>query len=109
MDEEQLDEELRNLASRALPNLPNTFKAGIWKSIRTRSSPTRERWVDGLVSILLRPHWGALALAITVGIGATFGRTLADTEVRKAHSSLGLNVFAGDAPGLPSTLLTQPR
>jgi len=109
MDEEELNQELNNLAARALPELPDTFKAGIWESIRTGSSPSRERWVDGLVSILLKPHWAALALLITVGIGATFGRTFADTDARKAHSLLGLNVFAGDAPALPSTLLTRAR
>ena len=109
MDEEQLNQELRNLGKRALPELPNSFKAGIWKSIRARSLSGRETWIDGLVSILLRPHWAALALAFTVTIGATLGRTFADPEARKVHSSLGLNVFAGDAPTLPSTLLTQPR
>jgi hypothetical protein len=35
MDEEELNRELRNLAERALPD---TFKAGIWKSIRTGSA-----------------------------------------------------------------------
>jgi len=109
MDEEELNQELRNLAERILPELPKTFKAGIGKSIRAGSSPGRERWVDGLVAILLKPHWAALALLITVGIGATFGRTFAGSDARKADSSLGLNVFAGDAPALPSTLLTRPR
>lgn len=109
MDEEQLNEELRNLAKRALPELPNTFKADLLRSIRAGSSPIEEKWFDGLVSILLRPHWAVLALAFTVAIGATFGRTFADPEARKAHNSLGLNVFAGDAPALPSTLLTRPR
>jgi hypothetical protein len=109
MDEKELNQELRNLAERALPELPNTFKAGMWKSIRTGLWPNRETWVDGLVSILLKPRWAALVLLITVWIGATFGRSFADTDARKAHNSLGLNVFAGDAPSLPSTLLTRPR
>jgi hypothetical protein len=109
MDEQQLNQGLRNLAKRALPELPDTFKAGVWRSIRARSSPGQEKWFDGLVSILLRPQWAALALAITLGIGATLGRTFADAEAPKDLSSLGLNVFAGDAPALPSTLLTQPR
>jgi RNA polymerase sigma factor (sigma-70 family) len=46
MDEKDLDQELRNLAERALPGLPNTFKAGLWKSIRAESSPGPERWVE---------------------------------------------------------------
>jgi hypothetical protein len=109
MDEEELNQELRNFAERTLPELPKTFKAGIWESIRAGSSAGRERLVDGLVAILLKPHWAALALLITVGIGATFGGTFADADARKADSSLGLNVFASDAPALPSTLLTRPR
>ena len=109
MDEKDLDQELRNLAERALPGLPNTFKAGLWKSIRAESSSSHERWVDVSLSVLLRPQWAALGLAVTVGIGATFGRTFADIDARQAQSLLGLDVFAGDAPALPSTLLTRPR
>ena len=109
MDEQRLNEELKNLAKQALPELPNTFKAGVWRSIRARSSPDREKWFDELVSILLRPHCAALALAITLGIGATLGQTFADAEAPNNQTSLGLNVFSGDAPALPSTLLSQPR
>jgi hypothetical protein len=39
MDEQQLNQGLRNLAKRTLPELPNAFKAGVWRSIRARSSP----------------------------------------------------------------------
>jgi hypothetical protein len=109
MDEEELNKELANLARQALPELPDTLKADIWKSIRTRSTHLRERRSDELIGTFLRPQWAALALAITVAIGASFGRASADTEAREAHSSLGLDVFAGNAPTLPSTLLTRTR
>jgi hypothetical protein len=109
MDEEELNQGLRKLAERTLPELPKTLKPVVLEAVRTESSSSRERWVDGFVPILQRPLWAALALLITIGIGATFGRTFADVDARMAQSLLGLNVFSGDAPDLPSTLLTLPR
>jgi hypothetical protein len=48
-------------------------------------------------------------LIITVVIGANLGRTFADADAAQNHAHLGLNVFSGDAPALPSTLLNHPR
>ena len=109
MDESELKKVFKTLSERPIPNLPSDFKGSIWRRIRWSEAAARESWLDVLVSALLRPAWAAVALIITLVIGANLGRIFADTEAAQNHAYLGLNVFSGDAPALPSTLLNHPR
>jgi hypothetical protein len=69
----------------------------------------RENWLDILVSTLLRPQWATAVLAITLLVGGNLGRVLANSENDRIHGPLGFEVFAADAPTLPSTLLGKSR
>jgi hypothetical protein len=109
MDESELKKVFKTLSERPIPNLPSDFKRSIWCRIRLSGAAVRESWLDLFVSALLRPAWAAVALIITLAIGANLGRTFADTQAAQNHVYLGLNVFSGDAPALPSTLLNHPR
>jgi hypothetical protein len=110
MDESQLKKALKTLSERSIPNLPSNFNESVWARIRvTEATAVRENWLAGLVSMLLRPPWATVALAITLGIGASLGFAFADTEAAQNHKYLGLKVFSGDSPALPSTLLNHPR
>jgi hypothetical protein len=110
MDESQLKEALKTLSQRSIPNLPSNFNDSVWGRIRvTEAAAVRENWLDGLISTLLRPPWAAVSLAIALVIGVSLGRAFADAEAAQNHATLGLNVFSGDAPVLPSTLLSRPR
>jgi hypothetical protein len=106
MDESQLKKALKTLSERSIPNLPSNFNESVWGRIRVTEA-TRENWLAGLVSMLLRPPWAAVALAITLGIGVSLGFAFADTEAAQNHATLGLDVFSGDPPVLPSTLLNR--
>jgi hypothetical protein len=109
MDESQLKKALKTISERSIPNLPSNFNESVWGRIRVTEATVRENWLAGLISMLLRPPWAAVALAITLGIGVSLGFAFADTEAAQNHATLGLNVFSGDAPVLPSTLLSRPR
>jgi len=110
MDESELTRCLKTISERPIPNLPSNFDGPIWVKIRvTEAAAVRENWLDGLISTLLRPPWAAVSLAIALVIGVSLGRAFADAEAAQNHATLGLNVFSGDAPVLPSTLLSRPR
>jgi hypothetical protein len=110
MDESQLNQDLKALSEQPIPNLPSNFNGSVWAKIRVaKAAAIRENWLDGLVSTLLRPRWATAALAITLLVGGNFGRILTSSENVPTHRPLGLEVFAADAPTLPSTLLGQSR
>ena len=109
MDESELRKVFKTLSERPVPNLPSDLKRSIWRRIRLSEAALRESWLDVFVSALLRPAWAVVALIITLAIGANLGRAFADADALQNHAYLGLNVFSGDAPALPSTLLNHPR
>jgi hypothetical protein len=109
MDESELNRHLKTI-SEQIPVLPSDFSQEVWAKIRvTEAIAIRENWLDRLVSTLLRPQWASVALAITLLVGGNFGRILANFENRPIHKPLGFEVFASDAPTLPSTLLSQSQ
>jgi hypothetical protein len=110
MDESELNRHLKTISERPIPNLPSNFNRSVWARIRgAAATAIRENWLDGLVSTLLRPRWATAVLAVTLLVGGNFGRVLANSENRPIHRPLGFEVFAADAPTLPSTLLGQSR
>jgi hypothetical protein len=110
MDESELNRHLQEISERPIPNLPSDFDGLVWAKIRVaKSAAIPENWLDGLISTLLRPRWATAALAITLLVGGNLGQNLTSSENRPIHRPLGFEVFASDAPTLPSTLLSQSR
>jgi hypothetical protein len=109
MDESELNRHLKTISERPIPNLPSNFDGLVWAKIRGAEAAIRENWLDRLVSTLLRPQWATAVFAITLLVGGNLGRVLANSENRSIHRPLGFEVFAADAPTLPSTLLDQFR
>jgi hypothetical protein len=110
MDESELNRHLKTISERPIPNLPTNFDGLVWAKIRgAETAAVRENWLDRLVSTLLRPQWATAVLAITLLVGGNLGRVLANSENHPIHRPLGFEVFAADAPTLPSTLLGRSR
>jgi hypothetical protein len=109
MDESELTRHLKTIAERPVPSLPSNFAGSVWAKIGRAEAAIRENWLDILVSTLLRPQWATAVLAITLLVGGNLGHVLADSENDRIHSPLGFEVFAADAPTLPSTLLDRSR
>jgi hypothetical protein len=106
MDESELNRHLKTISERPIPNLPSNFDGSVLAKIRgAKTAAIRESWLDSLVSKLLRPQWATAVLAITLMVGGNLGRVLANLENHPIHRPLGFEVFAADAPTLPSTLL----
>ena len=109
MDESELNRHLKTI-SEQIPILPSDFYQSVWAKIREEEPiAIRGNWLDRLVSTLLRPQWATAVFAVTLLVGGNFGRVLANSENRPIHRPLGFEVFAADAPTLPSTLLGQSR
>ena len=109
MDESELNRHLKTI-SEQIPVLTSDFYQSVWAKIRVAEAiAIRENWLDRLVSTLMRPQWATAVFAVTLLVGGNFGRLLANSENRPMHSPLGFEVFASDAPTLPSTLLSQSR
>lgn len=109
MDESELTRHLKTISQRPVPSLPSNFAGSVWAKIGRAEAAIRESWLDILVSTLLRPQWATAVLAITLLVGGNLGRVLANSENDRINSHLGFEVFAADAPTLPSTLLGQSR
>ena len=108
MDESELIRHLKTISKRPIPNLTSDLAGSVWAKIRAEAA-IRESWLDTLISTLLRPRWATAVLAITLLVGGNLGRVLTNSENRLIHRPLGFEVFAADAPTLPSTLLVGPR
>ncbi len=108
MDESELSRHLKTISERPIPNLPSIL-GSVSAKIRRAEAAVRENWLDRLVSTLLRPQWAIAVFTITLLVGGNLGPVLANSEDRPVHRPLGLEVFAADAPTLPSTLLGESR
>jgi hypothetical protein len=108
MDESELTRHLKTISKRPVPSLPSNLAGSVWAKIGRAEAAIRESWLDILVSTLLRPQWATAVLAITLLIGGNLGRVLVNSE-NPIHKPLGFEVFAADAPTLPSTLLGGSR
>jgi hypothetical protein len=109
MDESELNRHLKAI-SEQIPVLPSDFSQSVLDKIRVAEAiAIREKWLERLVSSLLRPQWVTAVFAVTLLVGGNFGRLLANLENRPIHKPLGFEVFASDAPTLPSTLLSQSQ
>ena len=109
MDESELIRLLKTISERPIPNLPSNFDRVLAKIRETEAAIIRENWLDRLVSTLRKPQWATVVFVITLLVGGNLGRVLANSEERPTHRPLGFEVFAADAPTLPSTLLGESR
>ena len=108
MDESELNRYLKTIAEQ-IPVLPSDFYQSVWAKIRVAEAAIRENWLDRLISTLLTPQWATAVFAVTLLVGGNFGRVLVTSENHPIHKPLGFEVFASDAPTLPSTLLSQSQ
>ena len=110
MNDSRLDFDLKRLSERSIPELPENFHALVWARIHAaKSIALQEKWLDGLVATFLRLRWAPVTLAITLLVGASLGRVFTNADEGRVHGPLGFDVFAADAPTLPSTVLGQFR
>ena len=97
MNESGLDDDLKALAQRPRPNLPNDFKATVWSKIQNRETKIRaksEHWLKALLSALVTPQWAAIALALALLVGwilgrSTTGSAASPNEIRLAATVTG--------------------
>jgi hypothetical protein len=109
MNESELNQHLKTIAERPIPDLPSNFTVSVCAEIRRASAARRENWLDRLITTLRRPQWATAVFTISLLVGGNLGRVLVTSENRPIGRPLGFEVFAADAPTLPSTLLGQPR
>jgi hypothetical protein len=97
MNESRLDEDLKALSKRLLPDVPSNFKAMVWSKIQSRettSGARRENWLKALLSPFATPQWAAAALALAILAGWVLGRITTSSvasanEIRLAASVTG--------------------
>jgi hypothetical protein len=110
MDKLELDRYLKTISERPIPKIPSNLGGSVLAKIRIlKTTAIQEDWLDGLLSMLLRPQWAAAVLAVTLMVGGNFGRVLANSDNYGIRRPLGFEVFAADAPTLPSTILGKSR
>jgi len=108
MESDNLQDALKKLAARRIPELPANFQQNVWREIRSRkNAQVRESVWDMLMATLLRPEWAFSAATIAVLISVSFGVAETSASRYAAHKSLDLGVFSAEAPTLPSTLLAR--
>jgi hypothetical protein len=78
-----LDDDLKKLAKRRRPDVPEGFNAAVWSKIRSREAKTRtgwQYWLQAFLSDWLTPRWAAAALALALiagwGLGLLTPRSL---------------------------------
>jgi hypothetical protein len=89
MNQSQLDKDLKTLSERSPWEVPNGFNGRVWAKIRERkASDTRENWFKTLFWLLRGPEWLAVAFAVTLFAGWSFGRMSAGSISRLAETRL---------------------
>lgn len=106
MDRTEMEDALRELATRPAPELSASFERGVWQVIhsRGRDAAGRGSVLDTLFGAIMHPGWAASAAAVAIFVSATFEAAQAPVAHASASSS-DLAVFSADAPTLPSSIL----
>lgn len=76
MNDLGLDDDLKELAKRRRPDVPEDFNAGVWSKIRSREAKTRtgwQYWLQAFLSTWRTPRWAAAALALALIAGWGLG------------------------------------
>lgn len=102
-------EELR-LEPASLPS-PLDFEAAVWRRIdrqREAASSGFQEWCERLAALVLQPRQVAAALVLVL-CGAVAVTSIAPRQHAPQAPGvlLGLDVFSGHAPALPSTLMAR--
>ncbi len=109
MKDPNLDNALARLAANS-PQPPANLEVNVWRSIRERREISRRESVfDWMFATIFRPAGVASLVAVTFAVAISIGSLEAADTSASTRSSLGLAVFASDAPTLPSTLMTHSR
>jgi len=105
----ELDHLLHLLASEKPPAVDSSrIIDGVWTSIRRNGEKPSNSWLSWLASIdpWSNPQWACSGLAAALVIGLLLGWIASPSQPLPARKQTSeLNVFASNAPGLPSTLL----
>ena len=97
-----------------VPPPARDFEAAVWRRIARRERADRAGgWWERLAAFVLQPRQVAAALLLVL-CGAVGATSLASPHSHQHGQtapvvSLGLDVFSGYAPALPSTLMSQHR
>ena len=102
-----LDQSLRELATRPIPEVPGNLAASVMRKIRLRRD-AKVPLVERIANWLWRGQVALASVPAAVVVGMFIALTLPAQEARPAVSrALYLNVFSQDAPTLPSTYIGQ--
>jgi hypothetical protein len=77
MNDSRLDDDLKELAKRPAPDVPESFNAAVWSKVRSREANARtgwQYWLQGLLSAWATPRWAAATLAFALVAGWGLGR-----------------------------------
>lgn len=107
---QRLDELIKTLADRTIPELPAHLAANVWREIRGRRGDPSESWMAALFELLRRPAFAIGGFIVAGALGSLFGALSVghrSMDTRMAQQSLHLDVFAPNAPGLPVALISR--
>jgi len=100
-----LDQSLRQLAARPIPEAPGNLAASVMREIRLRRD-AKVPLVETIANWLWRGQVALASVPAAVVMGILIALTLPAQEARPAVArALYLNVFSQDSPTLPSTYI----
>jgi hypothetical protein len=77
MNDSRLDDDLKELAKRPMPEVPAHFDAAVWSKVQSREANARTGWqyrLQALLSAWATPRWAAATLALALVAGWGLGR-----------------------------------
>lgn len=106
MDENSLDELLRQRAQKTGGSLPPNFQQNVWREIRQRRAAETAGSGAWVWQWLLRPQLVAVVLAVAMAVGAGLGSRHPERVELNTNKALDLDVFGASPRTLPSTVLS---
>jgi hypothetical protein len=77
MNNSRLDDDLKELAKRPRPDVPQSFNAEVWSKVRSREANAGtgwHAWLPALLSAWATPRWAVATLALALVAGWGLGR-----------------------------------
>ena len=91
MDESRLDEDLKTLAQRPRPKLPDDFNAAVWAKVQAREAARgagQAPWLKAWRAAWASPPWAAAALVLALAAGWGLGRLTSPSPGPPAEARL---------------------
>ena len=108
MNDDSLDRLLAQRRNAPMPQLPGSFRQGVWREIRQRKSESHTlsaTWFGWLLEPLLKPAFAFAALTLAVVMGVGLGSGAHASQESQTRAALDLQVFGSASPALPATLM----